>query len=467
MAALLPLELRQGLEDRAQLAGEDLLQRVALPEAVVGDAVLGPVVGAHALAAVARAHLALAGRGALGVEAALLGLEQPRGEDAHRLRAVLVLGLLVLADDDGVRRQVRDAHGGARLVDVLAARAGGAHRVDAQVVVLDLDVRFLGLGEHRDRGGGGVDAALRLGGGHALHAMPAGLEAQEAPAALARHGDDELLEAADLAGRDLELLELPALRLGEALVHAVEVAREERGLVPAGAGADLEDHARAAVLGARDELALDRGGELLELALDLRQVLAREVLQLLLLRWIGEHRAGLLRAREQLGVALVEAARVLELAVLAQELRVARARRLAGRGEALGELAAAVGALPQLGEEGGFQHHGRAAGPRLVQPRERVRGAAGARAPRAESRRARGSALLVHRREVDLAVLPGEAVDAAGGVDVLLLAGVEGVARAADLDPDLARRRAGLERRPAAAGHLAVHVLGMDVALHG
>ena len=38
---------------------------------------------------------------------------------------------------------------------------------------LILHVHVLGLGHHRHRDGGGVDAALRLGGRHALHAVHA------------------------------------------------------------------------------------------------------------------------------------------------------------------------------------------------------------------------------------------------------------------------------------------------------
>jgi hypothetical protein len=64
----------------------------------------------------------------------------------------------------------------------------------------DLEVDLFGLGQHRDRRRGGVDAALGLGRGHALHAVAAGLEAQLAPHALALDGEDHLLEAADLRG---------------------------------------------------------------------------------------------------------------------------------------------------------------------------------------------------------------------------------------------------------------------------
>ena len=106
--------------------------------------------------------------------------EQPRLQQRQRARAVLVLRALVLALDHDARRQVRDADGGIGLVDVLAAGAGGAIGVDAQVRRIQLDgLDLLELGQDRDRARGGVDAPLRLGGGHALHAMRAGLELQE------------------------------------------------------------------------------------------------------------------------------------------------------------------------------------------------------------------------------------------------------------------------------------------------
>ena len=61
---------------------------------------------------------------------------------------------------------------------------GRAEDVDAQVVRVDLDVDLLGLRQHEHAGGGGVDAALRLGGRHPLHAVHAALELQPRPDAL-------------------------------------------------------------------------------------------------------------------------------------------------------------------------------------------------------------------------------------------------------------------------------------------
>ena len=139
--------------------------------------------------------------------------EQPGAQDTHRLLLVLELALLVLAGGDDSGRQVRDAHGGVGGVDGLAAGPGGAVDVDPQVVRVDLDVDLLGLGRDEDTGGGGVDAALRLGGGHPLHAVHPALVLQPGPdalaglgravAALGLHGDLDVLVAAEvgLGGR--------------------------------------------------------------------------------------------------------------------------------------------------------------------------------------------------------------------------------------------------------------------------
>src|SRR5437868_10098605 len=101
-----------------------------------------------------------------------------------------------------------------------------------------------------------MDAALRLGGGHALHAVAAGFELELGVRAIADHAGDDFLVAADLAQALRDHLDLPAIALGEARVHAEEVAREERALVAAGAGADLEEEVALVVRVTRQEHAL-------------------------------------------------------------------------------------------------------------------------------------------------------------------------------------------------------------------
>src|SRR5450631_3939473 len=70
----------------------------------------------------------------------LFDLEQLRAQDAHRGRLVLVLGALAVGVHRDPGRDVRDADGGFGLVDVLAAGAARAHDVDAQILVVDLDL---------------------------------------------------------------------------------------------------------------------------------------------------------------------------------------------------------------------------------------------------------------------------------------------------------------------------------------
>ena len=90
-----------------------------------------------------------------------------------------------------------DAHGGISGVDRLAAGAGGAERVDANVLGLDLDVDFLGLRENGDGDRRGVNAALGLRGGNALHAMHAALPLELGVDALAFDDGDHFLVTAD------------------------------------------------------------------------------------------------------------------------------------------------------------------------------------------------------------------------------------------------------------------------------
>ena len=155
----------------------------------------------------------LAHRRLLLLPLAALAVEQPRRQHRHRLRAVAVLRAVVLALDDEPGRQVRDAHRGVGLVDVLAARARRAEGVDAQVGRIDRDVGDrIGLRHHRDRARRRVDAPLRLGLRHALHAMAARLELELRVRALPTMRSDHLLVAAELGRRRRDDLDLPALR---------------------------------------------------------------------------------------------------------------------------------------------------------------------------------------------------------------------------------------------------------------
>ena len=207
---------------------------------MIGDAALREVVGADLLGSLAGAHLAAAILRDGFLLLAHLDLVEPRAQHLHRLRAILDLRLLVLLRDDQPGRQVRDSDRRVRRVHALAAGSARAERIDADVLLVDLDVDFLGFGQHRDGGRGRVDPAAAFGRRHALDAVDAALVLQLAVDALALDRRDGFLDAADAGLAERHHLELPALALGEAAVHAEQLAGKERRLVAAGAGADFE-----------------------------------------------------------------------------------------------------------------------------------------------------------------------------------------------------------------------------------
>ncbi len=231
----------RGLNHGAKRAFEHLVKVVRLvARAVIRDAVLGVVVGADALGAVNGAHLRLAHVARLGVG---------RLASARRASARAGCGsadslfwswlfsfwqLTTMPVGMCVRRTAESV--------VLTDWPPGPERaehVDADVVGVELDFAdLLDLGEHEHAGRGGVDAALRLGCGHALHAVHAALVLEVSPHAvfglhraggLDGHGD--VLVAAHVGVVGLEHLGLPPLVLGVLEVHAA-AGRQQTAPIP-------------------------------------------------------------------------------------------------------------------------------------------------------------------------------------------------------------------------------------------
>src|SRR6516164_2818841 len=88
-----------------------------------------------------------------------------------------------------------------------------------------------------------MDASRGLGIGHALYAMDARLELQSREGAAPGDLRNDLLEPALGAFALRQHLGLPAAPRRIALIHAIEIAGEQRRLVAPGAGADFEDDA--------------------------------------------------------------------------------------------------------------------------------------------------------------------------------------------------------------------------------
>ena len=129
----------------------------------------------------------------------------------------------------------------------------GAETVDADVLLLDLDLDVLGLRQDGDRGRRRVDAARALGRWNALHAVDAALVLEAGVGAVALDDRRDRLDAADAGVVPVDDLDLPAPPLGVPLVHPEELGREEGRLVAARAGPDLEEDVTRVVRVLREE----------------------------------------------------------------------------------------------------------------------------------------------------------------------------------------------------------------------
>ena len=122
-----------------------------------------------------------------------------------------------------------------------------------------------------------MDAAARLGRGHALHAVHAALVLHPAVDAAPFDGRDDFLEPARAALAGGHHLDAPSLFLGEAAVHPEQIRGEERRLVAAGTRADFEDDVLLVVRILRNEEDLEILQQRLAPHLERLQLLARQI----------------------------------------------------------------------------------------------------------------------------------------------------------------------------------------------
>ncbi len=182
-----------------------------------------------------------------------------------------------------------DTDGAVGRVDTLASMTAGTHDVDADILVSDLDVGFLGLGEHGDASSRSMDASAAFGDGYALDPMDAAFPAKRPVDILAADRDDDFLVSSQV---DLVLahdFHLPVALLGIAAVHAEQVACEQRGLVAADAAANLHDDVPLVVRVFREQQNRELVIELLFLRHEVCELLLNEVAHLVV-RLLGKHR---------------------------------------------------------------------------------------------------------------------------------------------------------------------------------
>ena len=243
---------------------------------------------------------------------------------------------------------------------------------------------------------------------------------------VARDLEYHFFDAAERRVGERHDLDAPAVALAVARVHAVEVGGEERGLVAAGAGADLDDRVAVVERIARQEQRRDPRS----------------------------------RARRS----------------SARGAPVRRAPRRPSRGRQRKRARAPARARPRISATGPPSRPPASAGgvlgraPRIARGSRSPPGLASARSTSSarasaaanRSRRARGASARGRLRSL-LRELLAEALDATSGIEQTLLAGVERVALRADVGVDLGDRGARLERISAGALHGGGGVLGMDI----
>ena len=203
-----------------------------------------------------------------------LTLEKSRAQDLERRLLVLQLRALVLAGDDDSRGQMRDADRGLGLVHVLSTRAGGAIRVDLQILGPDLDFRFaLHFRGRVDEREGRLTPLLEIERRDTNEPMRAALGLQVSVCVVAVDRQGRAPESRLVSRRELKKLGLETAALGPAQIHANEHLGPIRGIGTADTCGD-RDHRAPLVVRSRklclETRLFDLAGELRELARHVR-----------------------------------------------------------------------------------------------------------------------------------------------------------------------------------------------------
>jgi hypothetical protein len=182
-------------------------------------------------------------------------LEQASLEDLDRGLLVLGLGPLVLALGHDVGGQVGQADRRVRLVNVLAAGALRAVRVDPDLVPVELDdgIVLLHLGQDLDQGECRLAPVLGVERADPDEPVDTPLGTQPAVGATGLDCQGDALEAGRLAFLLVDDLGVEAMALGPAQVHPEEHLGPVGRLGATGPGADHQQGAPLVIFPAEEE----------------------------------------------------------------------------------------------------------------------------------------------------------------------------------------------------------------------
>ena len=215
----------------------------------------------------------------------LFDLDELGLQHAHTDFAVLVLGPFDLAADHDARGLVDETDRRRGLVDLLAAGAGRAvhFHLDVFRPQVDFDA-VVDLGHDFDGREGRVTTSLGVEGGDTDEAMYPGLTLHVSVGVLALDEDGGGLEARFIAVEVVEGLDLEAVALAPAVVHAEQHGGPVLGFGAAGARVEREERVGLVVLTG------EQGGEGhgLQFGLDLVGALLALVVEGLVFLFVGE-----------------------------------------------------------------------------------------------------------------------------------------------------------------------------------
>ncbi|MCY1369994.1 hypothetical protein D9M69_570630 [compost metagenome] len=137
---------------------------------MISNAALWKIIGADALGTITRTNLAATRFRAFALSLLPLHIVKTCAQDLHGTGTVLVLRFFGLHHHDA-RWNMGNTHSRVSRVDVLTTGTGGAHRIDADILVADFNVDIFGFRQHRNGCSGCMNAPARFGFRHALHAM--------------------------------------------------------------------------------------------------------------------------------------------------------------------------------------------------------------------------------------------------------------------------------------------------------
>ena len=131
------------------------------------------------------------------------------------------------------------AYCGISRIDALAAVPGRAHDINADVFLVNVDIHFLRLRHNCYCNRGRMDAPAGLCLRHTLYPMDSRFIFHYRICAASGNHKGYILHAADPDLLALHKLHPPSSALGIMKIHAVDLCRKKRSLIPTGSGADL------------------------------------------------------------------------------------------------------------------------------------------------------------------------------------------------------------------------------------